>query len=157
MKILWRSDIRNHFKTPPVIQVSSWSLGRHWHSRWTWRWCQIGDNININLLWKFYQDLKSGTISRLHLSSKSLPGVLEDTEILDELVYGILWVGLSFRSFCKSFIKIWHLEPCQDYVFCLVYFGAHKRTHGKCLLFILIFDKFLVNLWYPSADISYLG
>ena len=29
-------------------------------------------------------------------------------------------------------------EPFQDYVFISVYFGAHKRTDGKCLLFILI-------------------
>ena len=75
---------------------------------------------------------------RLHLSSKSITGVFEDMEILDELVYGIMWVKVSFRIFCESFIKIWHQEPCLDYVFISVYFGAHKRTDGKCLLFILI-------------------
>ena len=68
-------------------------------------------------------------MSRLHLSSKSITGVFEDMEILDELVYGIMWVKVSFRIFCESFVKIWHQEPCQDYVFILVYFGAHKRTN----------------------------
>ena len=81
-------------------------------------------------------------MSRLHLSSKSITGVFEDMEILDELVYGIMWVKVSFRIFCESFVKIWHQEPCQDYVFILVYFGAHKQTHGKCLLFILIILKY---------------
>ena len=37
-----------------------------------------------NCLLIFYQDLTSGTLSRLHLSSKSLPGVLEDMEVPDE-------------------------------------------------------------------------
>ena len=72
----------------------------------TWGWCQIGDDIHLNLLLKFYQDLTSGTMSRLHLSSKYLPGVLEDMEILDELEYGVILGKLSFRSFCESFIKI---------------------------------------------------
>ena len=75
VKVSSRSDIRNHVKTPPVLQVSSWSLGGHGHSWWTWRWCQMGGNIHQKCLWKFHQDLTSGTMSRLHLSSKSLPGV----------------------------------------------------------------------------------
>ena len=44
--------------------------------------CQM---IGINLqkvLRKFYQDLTSGTLSRLHLSSKPLSGVLEDLEVV---------------------------------------------------------------------------
>ena len=32
LKVSSRSDIRNHVKTPPVLQVSSWSLGGHAHS-----------------------------------------------------------------------------------------------------------------------------
>ena len=36
------------------------------------------------LLWKFYQHPRLGTLSRLLLSSKSLPGVMEDTEVPDE-------------------------------------------------------------------------
>ena len=67
-------------------------------------------------------------MSWLHLSSKSLPGVLEEMEILDKLEYGVIWVIVSLGNFCESFIEIWHQEPCQDYVFSLVYFGAHKRT-----------------------------
>ena len=79
VKVSSRSDIRNHVKTAPVLQVSSWSLGGH--SWWTWRWCQMGGNIHQKFLWKFYQDLTSGTMSRLHLSSKSLPGVQEDMDL----------------------------------------------------------------------------
>ena len=77
-------DIRNHVKIPPVLQVSSWSLGRHGHSWWTWRWCQMGGNSNQKCLWSFHNirnHIKtlpvlqvSGTMSRLHLSSKSPPG-----------------------------------------------------------------------------------
>ena len=75
VKVSSRSDIRNHVKTPPILQVSSRSLGGHGHSWWTWRWCQMGGNIHKKCLWKFHQDLTSGTMSRLHQSSKSLPGV----------------------------------------------------------------------------------
>ena len=32
VKVSSRSDIRNHVKTPPVLQVSSRSLGGHGHS-----------------------------------------------------------------------------------------------------------------------------
>ena len=45
------------------------------HSWLIWRWCQMGGNIHRNCLWKFHQDLTWGTMSRLHLSSKSLPRV----------------------------------------------------------------------------------
>ena len=50
VKLLSRSDIRNHVKTPPFLQVSSWSLGGHWHSWWTWRWWQIGGTIHPKCL-----------------------------------------------------------------------------------------------------------
>ena len=36
------------------------------------------------LLRKFHQDTTAETMSRLHLSSKSLPGVLEGVEVPDE-------------------------------------------------------------------------
>ena len=32
VKVSPRFDIRSHVKTPPVLQVSSWSLGGHGHS-----------------------------------------------------------------------------------------------------------------------------
>ena len=63
------------------------------------------------VLRKFYQDLTSGTLSRLHLSSKSLPGVLE---VPDKPGVGVRCYGLTFRSFCESFIKIQYQKPCQD-------------------------------------------
>ena len=56
VKVSSKSDIRNHVKTPPVLQVFSWSLGGHWYSWWTWIWCQMGANIHQKLLWKFHQD-----------------------------------------------------------------------------------------------------
>ena len=66
------------------------------------------------LLWKFYQHPRLGTLSRLLLSSKSLPGVMEDKEVPDERGVGVRYQRSSFRSFCESFIKIQHQEPCQD-------------------------------------------
>ena len=55
------------------------------------------------------------------LSSKFLPGVLEKMEvpdepgvIPDEPGVGVRWYGLSFRSFCESFINIKHQKPCKD-------------------------------------------
>ena len=55
---------------------------------------------------KFHQDLISGTMSRLHLYSKSLPGVEEDMDIPDGPGDGVRWEGTSIRSVCESFIKI---------------------------------------------------
>ena len=42
------------------------------------------------LLRKFRQDPTSETLSRLHQSSKSLPGVLEDVEVPDEPGGGVI-------------------------------------------------------------------
>ena len=106
-------------KTPPVFQVSYWSLEvsswiLHQHSCWTWRWGQMEWNIHQKCLWKFHQDLTSETRSRLHLSCKSFPGVKEDMDIPDEPGDGVRWEGTSIRSVCETFIKIRHQEPCQD-------------------------------------------
>ena len=45
-------------------------------------------------------------MSRLHMSSKSLPGVREDMDIPDGPGDDVRWEGTSIRSFCVSFIKI---------------------------------------------------
>ena len=103
MQVFKESKVKSCWR--PSVQCQEITLYPS-HSWWTWRWCQIWDNIHLSPLWKFHQDLTSGTMSRLHLSCKSLPGVLED--ILDDMVYGVIWVKVSFRSFCESFIKIWH-------------------------------------------------
>ena len=66
----------------------------------------MGWNIHQTCLQKFHKDLASGTMSRLHLSSKSLPGVLEDISIPDGPGDGVRWEGTSTRKFCESFIKI---------------------------------------------------
>ena len=96
------------------IKVSSWILGGYGHSWLTCRWYQMGWNIHQKCLWQIHQCLTSGTMSELHMSSKSLPGVLEDMDIPYGPVYGIRWDGTSIRSVCKSLIKIWHQKPCQD-------------------------------------------
>ena len=53
-KVSSRFNIRNPVKTPPVLQVSSWSFGGHWGSLWTWRWCQMIGIILQKLLWKLH-------------------------------------------------------------------------------------------------------
>ena len=44
LTVSWRLDSRNPLKTPPVLQVSSWSLGGR------------GENIQEKLLWQFLED-----------------------------------------------------------------------------------------------------
>ena len=90
MKLLWnlsRSNIMNPIKNPPLLHVSQRSLKGHGGSWITWRcvqmnWSQMDPEMVSDewkmLLWKFNQEPTSGTLSRIYLSSKSLPGVLED-------------------------------------------------------------------------------
>ena len=75
LKVSSRLDIRNPVKTPPVLQVSSWSLGGHGGSWRLFWWCQMLDSIVKMLSWKFHQYPSTETSSRLTLSSKFLPGV----------------------------------------------------------------------------------
>ena len=67
-------------------------------------------------------------MSRLNLSSKSLPGVKEDMDILDEHGNGVRLEVTSIRSFFESFIKIWHQERCQDLTCQLSLFLESRRT-----------------------------
>ena len=62
VKVSSRSDIRNHVKTPPVLQVSSWGLGGHGGSWCTWWWSQIKKNILEKLPWKFHEDWTSESL-----------------------------------------------------------------------------------------------
>ena len=55
---------------------------------------------------------KSESLSRLHLSSNSIHGLLKDRDVLDEA--GVRLLNVSQGSFTESFIKIQHLEACQD-------------------------------------------
>ena len=57
----------------------------------------------------------SGSLSRLCLSSKSLPGVLEERDVLDGAGNGVMVLKISQGSFTESFIKIHHEEACKDY------------------------------------------
>ena len=114
LKVSWILDIRKPVKTPPVLQVSSWGLGGCGGSWRTWWWSQMEGNIQEKLPWKFHEDWTSETLSRLHLSSKFLPGVLEDMEVPDAPGDGLRWKRTFKRSFPESFIKIGHQKPCQD-------------------------------------------
>ena len=53
--------------------IFSWSLEGHGHG-----WCKMGRSIHQNLLCNFHQDLISGTMLRLHQSTKPLPEVQVD-------------------------------------------------------------------------------
>ena len=48
------------------------------------------------------------------MSFKSFPGVLEVMEVPDKVGDGVRGLGQPLGSFPESFIKIKHLEPCQD-------------------------------------------
>ena len=58
---------------------------------------------------------KSESLSRLHLSSNSIHGLLKDRDVLDEA--GVRLLNVSQGSFTESFIKIQHQEGCQDYTY----------------------------------------
>ena len=77
-KVLSRSDISNHVKTFPVLQCLFLDSRQHWYS---WNGVRWEGTFTYKCRWKFYQDLTSGTMSRLHLSSKSLPRVQEDMDL----------------------------------------------------------------------------
>ena len=102
-----RLDIRNPVKTPSILQVS-------WGSWIIWKWFLVTQNSPRKYHWKFHKDWTSGTLSRLHLSSKSLPGVLEDMEVPDESGNGFWWLRIPLESITENFIKIGHQEPCQN-------------------------------------------
>ena len=50
----------------------------------------------------------------MHLSSKSLSGVLEDRDVLDRAGDGVRVLIIPLGSFAESFIKILYQEPSQD-------------------------------------------
>ena len=91
VKVSSRSDIRNHVKTAPVLQVSYWSLRGHGHSWWTWRWCQTGlyeyslgsfiSSVYITFL--VYETLPGGH-SKLTKNFSSIPAL----DMLDSYVLG---------------------------------------------------------------------
>ena len=116
LKVSSRSNIRKLVKTPPILQVTSWSLGGKGCSWWSWRWCHGTQNIPGKLDWKFHQDLSSGSLSRLHLSSKSLPGVLEDMEVPDGPGDGLGGPSIPKGTYPEDLMMIKALELwfCKD-------------------------------------------
>ena len=113
LSLILRLQIKIYFKTQCLL-VSSWSLVGHGGSWLTLRWCQKGGGILWKLQWNFNQDWTLGTKSRLHLSSKSPHGVLEDMEVPDKPGDGVIWHVSIIWSCSENFIKIQHQEPCQD-------------------------------------------
>ena len=108
------SRLSTSFKSLHVLQVSSWILGGHGGSWQSWKWCLGARATPMKLPWKFHEDQTSWTLSRLPMSFKSLPGVLEDMEVPDKVGNGVRGLGQPIGSFPESFIKIEYLEPCQD-------------------------------------------
>ena len=104
-------------------------------------WCQMIGIILLKLLQKFHQDPTSETLSKLHLSSKSLPGVLEDMEVPEEPGYGVIYEGASIGSFCESYIKIQLQEPCQDSTCPLSLFPESWRTWRFLMNLEMVSDR----------------
>ena len=150
VKFSSRSNIRNPVKTPPFLHVSSWSLRGHKGAWWNWSMGQMNGWIFMKLLWNFHQDPTSGTLlrvlissmscpeehpisgalSRLHLSSKSLPGVLEDMEDPDGPEVGIRWrffedgPGVGIQAFVKFSSKSNIRKPIKTQPFLCVSFWS---------------------------------
>ena len=59
-------------------------------------------NIPGKLYRKFHQDPTSVSLSRLHLSSKSPPGVLEDLEVPDRAGDGVGGSSIPIGTFPQS-------------------------------------------------------
>ena len=99
VKVSSRSNIRNPVKTPHVLQVSPWSLGGCGGSGKTWKQlkscqgstCPPSFFLESWRMWRFLKNFETAeTLSRLCLSSKSFPGVLEDMEVPDEPGGGVI-------------------------------------------------------------------
>ena len=54
------------------------------------------------------------TLSRLQLSFKCHPGVLEDRMVPDTLTEYIIYFRIAFKTYLASFIQFWHEKPCED-------------------------------------------
>ena len=79
-----------HLKTPLFLKISSWTL---WGSGGSWGIWRCGHTCinSMKLMWKFHPNPTSGSLSRLYLSSKSLPGVLEERGVHEEPGNGVIW------------------------------------------------------------------
>ena len=107
----------------------------------SWRMCHMIGIIIQKLLRKFHQDSTSQTLSRLHLSSKSLPGVLEDMEVPDAPGDGLRWKRKSKRSFPESFMKIGHQKPSQDSTCHPSLFLEFWRTWRFLMYLVIVSDE----------------
>ena len=110
LKVSSRSNIWKFVKNPPILQVTSWSLGGKVCSWWSWRWCQGTQDIPGKFYWKFHQDPTSGSLSRLHLSARSPPVILEDLKVPDGTGVGVGGSSKPIETFPESLTMIWALD-----------------------------------------------
>ena len=96
----YQKSLQNSYH--PYLSEALLKVGWLW---WSLRWCQVTHNIHRKFSWMFYQDQRSGTSSSLNLSSKSLPGFLEDMDVLDGDGDCVRVLILSIIGFPESFIK----------------------------------------------------
>ena len=66
LQVWWWLVEKKPVKTPPVLQVSSWSLGGKGCSWDTWRWCQKGWNIPRGVCLKVLSVFEVCTSIRTH-------------------------------------------------------------------------------------------
>ena len=106
-----------HLKTPLFLKISSWSLWGYRGSWQTLRWCHMTCINSMKLMWKFHPNPTSGSLSRLYLSSKSLPGVFEERGVHEEPGNGVIWnvspseVAVCHMTCINSMKLMWKFHP----------------------------------------------
>ena len=81
----------------------------------------------------------------LFSSSKSHPGVFEDRDVLDGAGDGVKVLNISKGSLTKSFIKIQHLEVCQE----STYPPSHFLDSWRKGMFLMEQEMVSKNSRYP--------
>ena len=84
---------------PRSLNLESWMTG----------WLLIPYKCICSLCWKFHLILTSITLSRLHLSSKCHPGVLEDRMVPDTIVDDFNNLRNVFEAYVESFSQFWQV------------------------------------------------
>ena len=94
-------------------------------------------------MWKFLTNKTSGTLFWLYLSSKSLPGVLEERGFLTNL--DMVSYDIYQPSAVKNFIQIQHQEACQDSVLQASWVLEERKV-------LMNLEIVSYNLYQPSED-----
>ena len=143
VKVSSRCNSRKPVKTPPVFQVSPWSLGGYWGSWWTWSWCYV---------------------SRFHLSYKSLPGVYQNTCTKDEIsslksdFTELNYVFPEFNSVLFGNHEGENIPSFQNNI--LLFLDGILFFHNwiliKLHLILMKLDFVLINLHFIMLKLKYL-